>query len=52
MTLKCFWLKRSLLVFHSEADADAAEQEFVNRFAKNQVPDDMPEFEFEAGHNR
>ena len=23
--------------------------EFVNRFAKNQVPDEMPEFEFEAG---
>ncbi|MEZ9684966.1 tyrosine--tRNA ligase [Vibrio atlanticus] len=35
--------------FHSEADAEAAEQEFVNRFAKNQVPDEMPEFEFEAG---
>ncbi|MEZ8151395.1 tyrosine--tRNA ligase [Vibrio splendidus] len=41
--------KEIIARFHSEADADAAEQEFVNRFAKNQVPDDMPEFEFEAG---
>ena len=49
VTLKFLLAKEIIARFHSEADADAAEQEFVNRFAKNQVPDDMPEFEFEAG---
>ncbi|CAH7296635.1 Tyrosine--tRNA ligase 2 [Vibrio chagasii] len=47
--VKVLLAKEIIVRFHSEADADAAEQEFVNRFAKNQVPDDMPEFEFEAG---
>ncbi|EDK27305.1 tyrosyl-tRNA synthetase [Vibrionales bacterium SWAT-3] len=47
--VKVILAKEIIARFHSEADADAAEQEFVNRFAKNQVPDDMPEFEFEAG---
>ncbi|MCG9554039.1 tyrosine--tRNA ligase [Vibrio sp. Isolate31] len=47
--VKVLLAKEIIARFHSEADADAAEQEFVNRFAKNQVPDDMPEFEFEAG---
>ncbi|MCG9598095.1 tyrosine--tRNA ligase [Vibrio sp. Isolate25] len=41
--------KEIIARFHSEADADAAEQEFVNRFAKNQIPDEMPEFAFDAG---
>ena len=39
--------KEIIARFHSEADADAAEQEFVNRFAKNQIPDEMPEFDFD-----
>ena len=47
--VKVLLAKEIIARFHSEADADAAEQEFVNRFAKKQVPDDMPEFEFEAG---
>ncbi|CAK1875631.1 tyrosine--tRNA ligase [Vibrio crassostreae] len=47
--VKVLLAKEIIARFHSEADADAAEQEFVNRFAKNQVPDEMPEFEFEAG---
>ncbi len=29
--------------FHSQADADAALQDFVQRFQKNAIPDDMPE---------
>lgn len=29
--------------FHSEADADAALQDFIQRFQKNAIPDDMPE---------
>ena len=41
--------KEIIARFHRQEDADAAEQEFVNRFAKNQIPDEMPEFEFEAG---
>ena len=47
--VKVLLAKEIIARFHSEADADAAEQKFVNRFAKNQVPDEMPEFEFEAG---
>jgi tyrosyl-tRNA synthetase len=47
--VKVLLAKEIIARFHSEADADAAEQEFVNRFAKNQIPDDMPEFEFDAG---
>ncbi|MFZ7282319.1 tyrosine--tRNA ligase [Avibacterium avium] len=34
--------------FHSEADADAAEQAFINRFQKGAIPDEMPEFTFEG----
>ncbi|MBR9788760.1 MAG: tyrosine--tRNA ligase [Vibrionaceae bacterium] len=47
--IKVLLAKEIIARFHSEADADAAEQEFVNRFAKNQIPDEMPEFAFEAG---
>lgn len=47
--IKVLLAKEIIARFHSEADADAAEQEFVNRFAKNQVPDEMPEFTFAAG---
>ncbi|MGF1696719.1 tyrosine--tRNA ligase [Vibrio lamellibrachiae] len=47
--VKVLLAKEIIARFHSEADADAAEQEFVNRFAKNQIPDEMPEFTFEAG---
>lgn len=47
--IKVLLAKEIIARFHSEADADAAEQEFVNRFAKNQVPDEMPEFRFAAG---
>ncbi|MGF1757771.1 tyrosine--tRNA ligase [Photobacterium sagamiensis] len=41
--------KEIIARFHSEADADAAEQEFINRFQKGAMPDEMPEFDFEAG---
>lgn len=34
--------------FHSEADADTAEQAFINRFQKGAIPDEMPEFTFEG----
>jgi len=35
--------------FHSSYDAKQAQQNFINRFAKNKVPDEMPEFNFDAG---
>ncbi|HDY8064713.1 tyrosine--tRNA ligase [Vibrio vulnificus] len=47
--IKVLLAKEIIARFHSEADADAAEQEFVNRFAKNQIPDEMPEFTFAVG---
>ena len=34
--------------FHSEADATAAREGFIAQFAKNRVPDDIPELSFEA----
>ncbi|EHZ7120923.1 tyrosine--tRNA ligase [Vibrio vulnificus] len=47
--IKVLLAKEIIARFHSEADADAAEQEFVNRFAKNQIPEEMPEFTFAVG---
>ena len=35
--------------FHSSAAAKQAQQNFINRFAKNKVPDKMPEFNFDSG---
>ncbi len=46
--IKILLAKEIIARFHTEADADAAEQEFFNRFAKNLIPDEMPEFEFDA----
>jgi len=34
--------------FHSEAEATAAREGFIAQFAKNRVPDDIPEFDFKA----
>ncbi|WP_240206501.1 tyrosine--tRNA ligase [Vibrio sp. CyArs1] len=47
--IKILLAKEIIARFHTEADADAAEQEFINRFQKGAMPDEMPEFEFEAG---
>ena len=35
--------------FHSEAQAKKAQQNFIDRFAKNQIPDEMNEFNFSKG---
>jgi tyrosyl-tRNA synthetase len=35
--------------FHSEADAEAALQDFIQRFQKNAIPDEMPELEIALG---
>ncbi len=34
--------------FHSEAEATAAREGFIAQFAKNRIPDDIPEFDFTA----
>ena len=40
--------KELIARFHDEAAAEAAHQEFINRFQKGAIPDEMPEFELEA----
>jgi tyrosyl-tRNA synthetase len=35
--------------FHTLELAQQAQQNFINRFTKNQIPDEMPEFEFNQG---
>ena len=35
--------------FHSTDAATQAQQNFINRFAKNKVPDEMPAFNFDTG---
>ncbi|WP_099610622.1 tyrosine--tRNA ligase [Vibrio fujianensis] len=47
--IKILLAKEIIARFHSAADADAAEQEFINRFQKGALPDEMPEFTFEKG---
>ncbi|MFT5276586.1 MAG: tyrosyl-tRNA synthetase [Glaciecola sp.] len=43
--IKISLAKELIARFHSEADADAALQDFIQRFQKNAIPDDMPEIE-------
>lgn len=35
--------------FHSEEEAALAREGFIAQFAKNRIPDDIPEFSFDAG---
>ncbi|MDP7592402.1 MAG: tyrosine--tRNA ligase [Litorilituus sp.] len=37
--------KELIARFHDQASAEAAHQEFINRFQKGAMPDEMPEFE-------
>ncbi|MGC6406918.1 tyrosine--tRNA ligase [Bisgaard Taxon 45] len=46
--IKVLLAKEIIARFHSEADAEAAEQEFINRFQKGAIPDEMPELTFEG----
>lgn len=46
--VKILLAKEIIARFHSESDAEAAEQEFINRFQKGAMPDEMPEFTFEG----
>ncbi|ODQ00234.1 MULTISPECIES: tyrosine--tRNA ligase [Salinivibrio] len=47
--IKILLAKEIIARFHSDADADAAEQTFINRFQKGAMPDEMPSFSFEQG---
>lgn len=38
--------KELIARFHDEAAAESAHQDFIQRFQKNAIPDEMPEFEF------
>jgi tyrosyl-tRNA synthetase len=38
--------KELIARFHSEQDAEAAHQDFIQRFQKNAIPDEMPEYDF------
>lgn len=40
---KVLLAKELIARFHDEAAADAAEQDFIQRFSKNAIPDEMPE---------
>ncbi|NNI30351.1 tyrosine--tRNA ligase [Pasteurella multocida] len=46
--IKVLLAKEIIARFHSETDAEAAEQEFINRFQKGAMPEDMPELTFEG----
>ncbi len=35
--------------FHSASDAKAAQEDFITRFSKNAIPDDMPEVQYSVG---
>lgn len=41
--VKILLAKEIIARFHDEAAADAAEQDFINRFQKGAIPDEMPE---------
>ncbi len=46
--VKILLAKEIITRFHDETAANAAEQEFINRFQKGAMPDEMPEFTFEG----
>lgn len=46
--IKILLAKELIARFHDQAAADAAEQEFINRFQKGAIPDEMPEFTFKG----
>ncbi|GIU41371.1 tyrosine--tRNA ligase [Shewanella colwelliana] len=47
--VKILLAKEIIARFHDEAAAEAAHQEFINRFQKGALPDDIEEFEIVAG---
>lgn len=49
--VKILLAKEIIARFHDEDAANAAEQEFINRFQKGAMPDEMPEFTFNDWQN-
>lgn len=48
-----FELGREIVArFHSEADAEAAQQEFVSRFQQGAMPDEMPELDLSSNDGK
>ncbi|WP_339898544.1 tyrosine--tRNA ligase [Paraglaciecola polaris] len=47
--IKIALAKEIIARFHDEAAAEAAHHEFIQRFQKNAIPDEMPEFNFVPG---
>ncbi len=47
--IKFLLAKEIITRFHSSLAADNAQQGFIDQFAKNKIPEDMPEFSFAAG---
>ncbi|WP_413112695.1 tyrosine--tRNA ligase [Thaumasiovibrio sp. DFM-14] len=47
--IKVLLAKEIIARFHSDELAEAAEQEFINRFQKGAMPEEMPEFTFDTG---
>ncbi|WP_133406138.1 tyrosine--tRNA ligase [Parashewanella tropica] len=47
--IKILLAKEIIARFHDEQAAEAAHQEFINRFQKGAMPDDIPEMDIEAG---
>jgi tyrosyl-tRNA synthetase len=43
--IKIILAKEIIARFHSEQDAEAAHQDFIQRFQKNAIPEDMPELQ-------
>ena len=46
--VKILLAKEIIARFHDDAAANASEQEFINRFQKGAMPDEMPEFTLEG----
>ncbi len=47
--VKILLAKEIVARFHSESDANNAELDFIQRFQKGVIPDEMPSFSFEQG---
>ncbi|WP_338518611.1 tyrosine--tRNA ligase [Alteromonas gracilis] len=47
--IKILLAKEIIARFHDEAAAEGAHQDFIQRFQKNAIPDDMPEVEIALG---
>ena len=47
--IKILLAKEIIARFHDEAAAEGAHQDFIQRFQKNAIPDDMPEIEIALG---